>query len=54
MKWKHFVVFCVPLVLWAQGGSVGTVTGVVTDPSGSAIPAALVTIRNVGRTRRGK
>src|SRR5260370_21217073 len=48
MKWKHFVVFCVPLLLWAQGGSVGTVTGLVSDPSGAAIPAAVVSIRNVG------
>ena len=48
MKWKHFAVFCVPVLLWAQGGSVGTVTGFVTDPSGAAIPAAVVTIRNVG------
>jgi len=48
MKWKHFVVFCAPLLLWAQGSSVGTVTGLVADPSGAAVPAAVVTIRNVG------
>ncbi|MEX2260941.1 MAG: TonB-dependent receptor [Bryobacteraceae bacterium] len=34
-------------MLCAQGSSVGTITGLVTDPSGSAIPAAVLIIRNV-------
>src|SRR5204863_8990515 len=36
-----------PAWLWAQGSSVGSITGVVNDPTGSAIPGAAVTIRNV-------
>ena len=34
-------------VVWAQGSSVGNITGSVTDPSGSAIPGATVAIRNI-------
>ncbi len=36
-----------PAWLWAQGSSVGSITGVVNDPSGSAIPGAAVAIRNI-------
>lgn len=37
-----------PALCWAQGGSSGSVTGNVTDPSGSAVSNAQVTIRNSG------
>lgn len=37
-----------PLFLWAQGSSVGSITGVISDPSGAAIPNAAVAIRNLG------
>jgi hypothetical protein len=36
-----------PVLMWAQGSSVGNITGVVSDPSGSAIPGAALVIRNV-------
>jgi hypothetical protein len=36
-----------PAWLGAQGSSVGSITGVVNNPSGSAVPGAAVVIRNV-------
>jgi Carboxypeptidase regulatory-like domain/TonB dependent receptor len=33
--------------LFAQGGSEGTITGNVTDPTGAPIPGAAITIRNI-------
>src|SRR5581483_1996707 len=37
-----------PILVWAQGSSSGSVTGTITDPSGSAVAGAQVTIRNSG------
>jgi len=36
-----------PAALQAQGSSVGTITGSVVDQSGSAIPSAAISIRNI-------
>src|SRR5690242_21520258 len=47
MTLKQLALLCMPVLLWAQGSSVGTVTGVVADPTGAAVPGALVTIRNI-------
>ena len=33
------------LPLWGQSGSLGTVTGVVTDPTGAVVPAATVALK---------
>jgi outer membrane receptor protein involved in Fe transport len=33
---------------WAQGAGSGTITGTVTDPSGSVVPGASVVLRNAG------
>jgi hypothetical protein len=32
---------------WSQGAGSGTITGTVTDPSGSVVPGAAVTVRNI-------
>jgi carboxypeptidase family protein len=37
---------CAALPLWGQTGSLGTVTGVVTDPSNAVVPDATVTIKD--------
>src|SRR5664279_1061257 len=36
---------CAALPVWGQTGTLGTVTGVVTDPSNAVVPAATVTIK---------
>jgi|HubBroStandDraft_6_1064221.scaffolds.fasta_scaffold607433_3 hypothetical protein len=36
-----------PVGVFGQGSSVGAITGTVTDPSGSPIPAAQITLRNI-------
>src|SRR5271169_832584 len=33
------------LPLWGQSGSLGTVTGVVTDPSNAVVPEAMVALK---------
>src|SRR5438445_4024475 len=38
---------CTPVGVFGQGSSEGTITGTVTDPSGSPVPAAQITLRNV-------
>ncbi len=38
----------IPVPCWGQGGSSGSITGNVTDPSGSAVSNATITIRNTG------
>ena len=45
--WFLGLLFLTPVALHAQGSSVGTITGSVLDPSGSAIPGAAVSIRNI-------
>ena len=37
-----------PASMWAQGGTSGTLTGSITDPSGAPVSGATVTIRNLG------
>jgi hypothetical protein len=48
-KWIWFfsVGFLAPVILQGQGSSVGNITGAVIDPSGSAIPGATISIRNI-------
>jgi hypothetical protein len=36
-----------PVLLFGQGSSTGTITGVLTDPTGAAVPAATLSIRNM-------
>lgn len=36
-----------PVSLWGQGSSVGTLTGIVSDPSGSTVPAVEIVAREV-------
>lgn len=45
--WILCLLSLTPVVLRAQGSSIGTITGAVVDPSGSAIPNAAVAIRNI-------
>src|SRR5580658_4022491 len=40
-----FLIFCVPVAAFAQGGR-GGINGLITDPSGAAVPAAKVTALN--------
>ncbi len=47
LAWFVLMLSWTPNVVWAQGSSVGNITGSVTDPSGSAIPGATVAIRNI-------
>jgi len=37
-----------PQAARAQGAGSGTISGIVTDPTGSVVPAASVTLRNTG------
>ena len=37
---------CASLPMWGQTGSLGTVTGVVTDPSNAVVPDATVTLKD--------
>lgn len=41
------VICCSPLGISGQGSSEGTITGTVTDPSGSQIPSAQITLRSL-------
>src|SRR5262245_37604049 len=45
--WFLGLLSLIPVLLNAQGSSVGTITGSVSDPSGSAIPRASISIRNI-------
>jgi hypothetical protein len=38
---------CPPVVVFGQGSSEGTITGTVSDPRGSPIPAAQITLRSI-------
>jgi hypothetical protein len=40
------LICCAALPVWAQTGSLGTITGVVTDPSNAVVPDATVTIKD--------
>src|SRR5664279_1079444 len=40
------LICCTALPVWAQTTSMGTMTGVVTDPSGAVVPDATVTIKD--------
>ncbi len=42
------VTLACPASLWAQGQGTGSIQGVVSDASGGVIPAAEITIRNMG------
>lgn len=42
-----WLLLILPGLVFGQGSSAGTITGAVTDPTGAAIPAATVTVRNV-------
>jgi hypothetical protein len=59
MNWrKHFVIQPLAALLlavsaWAQG-SVGTITGTVTDPTGAAVVGATVTVTNTGTSAQAK
>ncbi len=46
MLFRSLSALAVPVLLWCQGGTVGNITGLVSDPSGSAIPLASLAIRN--------
>jgi carboxypeptidase family protein len=45
--WFLVLLSLTPVLLQAQGSSVGNITGSVVDPSGSAVPGATISIRNV-------
>ncbi len=40
------LICCASLPMWAQAGSLGTITGVVTDPSNAVVPDATVAIKD--------
>ena len=42
------ILCCFQLTAFAQAGTVGTLTGVVTDPNGASVPGVSVVVKNLG------
>lgn len=60
-KIQHLLFVClfsliIPALVYGQGTDLGTIRGVVTDPSGSVVPNATITVTDTstGQARQGK